>query len=240
MTASAMAAVKDVVVADDTAFVCERFKAALETAGHRARTARTGRELLGLLGRDDAHIDLIVLDLRLPQGRGVHLLRRLREFGGSCPPVVVFSGTIASAGEVAELNALGVAGYINEYTAPQHILPSLSPHLFPEHYNRRVSPRVTIGVPVSYRVGNMIASAVTLNVGPRGLAVRTTSPLDIGTSARVRFRLPGGKAEVEGEAFVAWSRSGLGMGLRFGMLPPEVQATLDTFVHAHFFTNRKA
>jgi len=75
---------------------------------------------------------------------------------------------------------------------------------------------VTIGVPVSYRVGNMIASAVTLNVGPKGLAVRTTSPLEVGTSARVRFRLPGGKTEVEGEAHVTWTRSGLGMGLRFG------------------------
>lgn len=240
MTASAMTLAKEVVVADDTAFVCDRFKAALETAGHRARTARTGRELLGLLGASGARIDLIVLDLRLPQGRGVDLLRRLRGFGTACPPVVVFSGTIASAGEVTELNALGVAGYINEYTAPQHILPSLSPHLFPEHYNRRVSPRVTIGVPVSYRVGNMIASAVTLNVGPRGLAVRTTSPLDVGTAARVRFRLPGGKSEVDGEAHVAWSRRGHGMGFRFGTLTPDAQATLDAFVHAHFFSNRKA
>jgi uncharacterized protein (TIGR02266 family) len=235
-----MTIAKEVVVADDTAFVCDRFKAALETAGHRARTARTGRELLGLLGTAGAHVDLIVLDLRLPQGRGVDLLRRLRGLGAACPPVVVFSGTIASAGEVTELNALGVAGYINEYTAPQHILPSLSPHLFPEHYNRRVSPRVTIGVPVSYRVGNMIASAVTLNVGYRGLAVRTTSPLEVGTSARVRFRVPGGKTEVEGEAHVAWARSGLGMGLRFGTLSADVQATLDAFVRAHFFTNRKA
>jgi hypothetical protein len=86
----------------------------------------------------------------------------------------------------------------------------------------------------------MIASAVTLNVGPRGLAVRTTSPLDVGTAARVRFRLPGGKTEVDGEARVAWSRKGHGMGFRFGTLTPDVQATLDAFVQSHFFTHRKA
>ena len=34
-----------------------------------------------------------------------------------------------------------VAGYINEYSAVQHIVPALAPHLFPDHYNRRSSPR---------------------------------------------------------------------------------------------------
>ena len=51
--------------------------------------------------------------------------------------VVIFSGTIANADEVRELAALGVAGYINEYSAVQHILPSLAPHLFPDSFSRR-------------------------------------------------------------------------------------------------------
>ncbi len=42
MTASAMTIAKEVVVADDTAFVCDRFKAALEMAGHRVHAFRTG------------------------------------------------------------------------------------------------------------------------------------------------------------------------------------------------------
>ena len=74
-------------------------------------------------------------------------------------PIVVFSGTIASAGEVRELSSLGIAGYVNEYSATQHVLPALAPHLFPDSFNRRGSPRVALGVPIAYRFGNTIAAA---------------------------------------------------------------------------------
>ena len=46
-----MEAVKTVVVADDTAFVRDRFRAALAQAGHETLTVRTGAELLGLMRR---------------------------------------------------------------------------------------------------------------------------------------------------------------------------------------------
>jgi uncharacterized protein (TIGR02266 family) len=240
MTASVMAAIKGVIVADDTAFVRDRFKAALESAGHRAKTVSTGQELLALLRQDAANTDLIVLDLRLPQGRGVELLRSIRRINPGQPPVVVFSGTIANAAEVRDLGALGVAGYMNEYTAVQHIVPSLAPHLFPDHYNRRYSPRVSIGVPVAYRFGNTIAAAVTLNVSERGLAVRTTSPLEVGTPVKVRFRLPSSKAEIDTEATVVWAKSRVGMGLQFASLQQAQKDAIDGFVHGHFFSNRKA
>ena len=95
---------------------------------------------------------------------------------GGCP-ILVFSGTIATADEVRDLAALGVAGYVNEYSAVQHILPSLAPHLFPDNFNRRGSPRVVLGIPVAYRFGNTIAAALTLNLSKGGVAIRTMSPL---------------------------------------------------------------
>src|SRR3954454_20472605 len=108
MTAGTLTAVKTVIVGDDTAFVRDRFQAALESAGHRALVVRTGPELMARMRAADASVDLVLLDLRLPQGRGVELLRTLRRMDGPQPPVVVFSGTIASALEVKELSTLGV------------------------------------------------------------------------------------------------------------------------------------
>ena len=102
----------------------------------------------------------------------------IRKLDGGRLPILVFSGTIASADEVRELAALGVAGYVNEYSAVQHILPSLAPHLFPDNFNRRGSPRVVLGIPVAYRFGNTIAAALTLNLSKGGLAIRTMSPLE--------------------------------------------------------------
>jgi uncharacterized protein (TIGR02266 family) len=240
MPATTLAAVKRVIVADDTAFVRDRFKAALESAGHRASTVGNGAELVARVRAEAASVDLLVLDLRLPQARGIDLVRELRRIDGFAAPIVVFSGTIASADEVRQLAALGVAGYVNEYTAVQHIVPALAPHLFPDHYNRRSSPRVVLGIAVSYRVGNTIAAALTLNISRGGLAIRTTSPLDPGTAMKVRFRLPGGKKDVEAEAHVAWTDRRFGMGLQFSKVDPSDQALVDEFVQSHFFTYRKA
>lgn len=238
MAASTLVAVKTVIVADDTAFVRDRFKGALESAGHRAVPVRTGPELLTAL--EQTHTDLIVLDFRLPQAHGLDLLRNIRKLDERNPPIVVFSGTIASADEVRQLKALGVSGYVNEYTAVQHIVPSLAPHLFPEHYNRRSSPRVVLGIPVTYRFGNTIATALLLNISHGGVAIRTTSPLDVGATIRVRFRLPARKREVDVEARVSWADQRVGMGLRFTTIDAESQTAIDEFVQSHFFSNRKA
>jgi uncharacterized protein (TIGR02266 family) len=231
-------ATKTVFVADDTAFVRDRFKAALERAGHQAVTVRTGPELLLKL-RQAQPIDLIVLDLRLPRVNGLALLRQIGRLEKP-PAIVVFSGTIASADEVRALATLGVSGYVNEYTAAQHIVPSLAPHLFPEQHHRRSSPRVVLGIQVSYRFGNTVASALTLNVSRGGFAVRTTSLLPVGTPVRARFRLPENGADILVDARVAWVDHRGGMGLQFTKVGRAAQAEIDRFIESHFFSNRKA
>src|SRR5262245_17515758 len=231
---------KTVLVADDTAFVRDRFRSALENAGHRAVAVKSAAELLAKVRAELAGIDLIVLDLRLPHAPGVDLVRTIRKLDAGRLPILVFSGTIANADEVRELAALGVAGYVNEYSAVQHILPSLAPHLFPDNFNRRGSPRVVLGIPIQYRFGNTIAAALTLNLSRGGIAIRTTSPLEAGSKIRVRFRMPGSKRDIDGEGKVAWSDRRVGMGIQFDKVDPANQQIIDNFVDAHFFSNRKA
>jgi CheY-like chemotaxis protein len=119
MTGSPVPA-KTVVIADDTGFVRDRFKAALEDAGHRSIVVRSAVELLARVRADLDRIDLIALDLRLPNAPGVDLVRAIRKIDGGRLRILVFSGTIASAEEVRELAGLGVVGYINEYARCRH------------------------------------------------------------------------------------------------------------------------
>src|SRR5687768_17828203 len=238
MTSAASA--KTVLVADDTAFVRERFKTALEGAGHRAVTVRSAAELLARVRADLAQLDLLVIDLRLPHAAGVEIVRSIRKLDEGRLPILIFSGTITSAEEVRELAALGVAGYVNEYSAVQHILPSLAPHLFPDNFNRRGSPRVVLGIPLAYRFGSTIAAALTLNLSKGGVAIRTMSPLQGPTKLRARFRLPGSKRDIQAESRIAWSDRRVGMGLQFERVESTDQASIDEFVDQHFFSNRKA
>ena len=233
-------ATKTVVVADDTAFVRDRFKTALEQAGHRVVTIKSAAELLARVKSELSSLDLLVLDIRLSNSSGTGLVSAIRKLDDGRLPILVFSGTIASAAEVKELAALGVAGYVNEYSAVQNILPSLAPHLFPDNFNRRGSPRVVLGIPVAYRFGNTIAAALTLNLSKGGVAIRTMSPLDQHAKVRVRFRLPGSKTDVEADCRAAWSDRRVGMGLQFEKVDSADQQAIDEFVDQHFFTNRKA
>jgi uncharacterized protein (TIGR02266 family) len=232
--------VKTVLIGDDTAFVRERFVSALADAGHQAIAVHSAAELLARVRSEGDAVDLIVVDLHLPHSRGLDLVREIRRIDAGRTPIVIFSGTIADAGEVRELAALGIAGYINEYSAPPHILPALAPHLFPDNFNRRSSPRVSVSMSVSYRVGNQIASALTLNLSKGGVAVRTMSPLERDTVARLRFRLPGTGHDVEVEARVRWTDRNVGMGLQFEKMSPAHQVAIDEFIDRHFFSNRRA
>ena len=117
---------------------------------------------------------------------------------------------------------------------------SLAPHLFPDNFNRRNSPRVVLGIPIQYRFGNTIAAALTLNLSHGGIAIRTTSPLESAATIKVRFRIPGLKRDIDAEGRVAWSDRRVGMGIQFDKVDPASQTIIDSFVDAHFFSNRKA
>jgi two-component system chemotaxis response regulator CheY len=231
---NASAAHKTVLIADDTSLVRDRFRSAIEHAGHRAYTVRSAAELLARVRADLSEIDLVVVDIRLPHAGGVDLVRSIRKLDGGKLPILVFSGTITAADQIRELAELGVAGYINEHSAAQHILPSLAPHLFPDNFNRRNSSRVVLGIPVAYRAANTAAAAVTLNLGRNGVAIRTMSPLDSSTRARVRFRLPNAIHDVDADARVTWSDTRVGMGLEFEHIDSSARSTVEAFLETHF------
>jgi uncharacterized protein (TIGR02266 family) len=207
--------------------VRERFADALRQAGHRAVGVGTAAALRSALAGESPAVDLVLLDIAL--GDGPALVTSIREQAGSLP-VLVFSGSVHGAAHARTLAELGITGYINEHCDADHILPALAPHLFPDSFNRRANPRVDLAVPVSYRVDDVVAAALTLNIGPGGLAIRTMSPLEVATTVRARFRLPGSATEIEADSRVVWRDRRVGMGLQFERMEASDQATIDEYV----------
>jgi uncharacterized protein (TIGR02266 family) len=230
---------KTVAVATDTEFARERFKAALESAGHRAMIVKSVAQLLANVRADFDDLHLIVLDLRMAHAAGVEVVKRIRKLDGGRLPILVFNGSVSSVDEVRELAALGVAGYLNEYSAVDHILPSIAPHLFPETFHRRQHQRVVMGIPVSYRIGKTITAAIAMNLSSGGMSIRTNNPPVRGTVCKVKFALPGSKKQLEAEGVVCWSVPRAGTGIQFTKVKAADQAVIDTFVDAHFFRSTK-
>ena len=219
---------KIILIAHRDATVRDRFAAALADARHAFVTADTA-ETANVAARDAARpISLAVVDIGLADD-GLAWIRGLR--GGLTWPVLVFAGTVRSVADARALLAVPVAGYINEHAPAAQILPALAPYLFPASFDRRLTPRVPLGVPVSYKSGQTIATAVTINLGRGGLAVRTLNPLSPGVPVELKFRLPG-KSEIEVRGRVVWSDRKAGMGIQFDRVSPADQRAIEALTRS--------
>jgi uncharacterized protein (TIGR02266 family) len=223
---------KVILIAHRHTAVRDRFAAALADARHGFVLAESDAAARSAVRDQPTPISLALVDLGLAED-GIDFVRALRQAAGRPLPVVVFAGSVDSAEEVRALLALNVAGYVNEHAATSQILPSLAPHLFPDNFNRRTSPRVSLGVPVSFRAGQTIAGALTLNISKGGLAIRTMSPLAADTRLQVKFRLPGTSTDIDAAGRVAWSDRKVGMGVQFERIAEDDQAAIDAFVEEH-------
>lgn len=222
---------KTVLVVHRVASVRDRFAAAIAEARHHHVLAATAAEATAAIRKQQPAVDLALVDLAIDDG--LALVRALRGSGDPALPVVIFSGSLVDSALVPTLTGLGVRGYINDHAPAAQILPALAPHLFPDSFNRRSGPRIPLGVPVSYRAGQRLAGAVTLNVAKGGLAIRTMTPVPRGAPIQVKFQLPGIPTGIEASGRVTWSDRKVGMGVQFEQIAPTHQAVLDAFVDEH-------
>lgn len=225
---------KTILIATKATDIHDRFSTALKSAGHRVIWESKISNLLEQLSGSTVPIDLVVLDLRV-QPTGAELAQKLRALNSKLP-IIILSGSVQNAAEVRDLTNLGIASYVNEYSAVQHILPSLAPQLFPDSFNRRTSVRVILGVPLAIRVKESITAALMLNLGKGGIGVQTMNPIDTGTNVNVRFKLPGYQQGIDAISRVTWSDSRSGMGLQFEFVEPREQSAIDEFVDQQLFT----
>lgn len=99
-----------VLVVEDEEAIRRLMRTCLEQRGYQVQVARDGAEALQLLADLGAAVDLVLLDLNLPERSGKEVLEELRRRGWS-RPVIVFSGQLTVEAE-AELRPLGVRGFL--------------------------------------------------------------------------------------------------------------------------------
>jgi DNA-binding response OmpR family regulator len=79
-----------VLIVEDNALVTSATRILLEDAGFRVSAAGTLSDAYAICRSDPP--DAILLDLRLPDGEGLALVKRLREEGPQVPVVVALTG----------------------------------------------------------------------------------------------------------------------------------------------------
>lgn len=90
-----------ILIVEDEAHIRRFVRLALEAEGHTVHEAENYQR--GLIEAGTRRPDLVVLDLGLPDGDGVELIRELRQW--SAMPVIVLSARSAEASKIAALDA---------------------------------------------------------------------------------------------------------------------------------------
>jgi two-component system, OmpR family, KDP operon response regulator KdpE len=110
-----------VLVVDDEPPIRRFLRAGLRAEGYQVLEAEDGIKTLDLIDRNP--VDVIVLDLGLPDLDGVEVIRRLRK-GGSTVPIVVLSSRTDERGKVEALD-LGADDYVTKPFGMEELLARL-------------------------------------------------------------------------------------------------------------------
>jgi uncharacterized protein (TIGR02266 family) len=222
------ASTRIVLIAHRTAAIRDRFAVALADARHEAVAADSEMAALGIVQHALTPFHLALVDLGLARDP-LAFVQALRERAARPLPLMIFSGSLRSAADVPPLAAMN-AGFINDFAATSQIMPALAPHLFPDNFNRRAAARLAIGIPVTYRTNHVRSGAMTLDVGAGGMAIRTMTPLEKGTSLQLKFRLPNTAGDIETAGRVVWSDRKVGMGIQFEEVSSAHERSIAAFI----------
>ena len=112
----AMAATPTVLVVDDESHIRDVVQYALEREGYRVVCAGDGRAALELLKRE--HVDLVVLDILMPELDGLSVCRRIREHGQL--PIIFLSSRAEEVDRILGLE-LGGDDYVTKPFSPREL-----------------------------------------------------------------------------------------------------------------------
>ena len=201
------------LVVDDEEDVRLLISRILSEKGYDVTEARNGEDALEKLR--ERPVDLMVLDLMMPEVDGWEVLRRLRAVPDA-PPVVI----VTALGDYAALARgirEGASAYIikpfrfNELIATcQGVLASAAQKATPAE-ERRVASRRTLMAQVSVltREKSPIALGELVDVSENGAQVRLGMALEAGTTVSLAFHVPAGGSALTLEGRVRWCQTGV-------------------------------
>ena len=126
-----------VLVVDDEQRIIGFLSRALSAEGHTVRTAGSGRAALNLLR--DQPVDLVLLDLVMPQGNGLQVLAALRKQEDTTP-VIVLSGVNDVAARVQALDR-GAIDFVGKPFHTAELIARIRRHTLPVTHEPRADGR---------------------------------------------------------------------------------------------------
>lgn len=107
------------LIVEDDFLIREMMDITLSQAGYGIVTAGSGPSALDVLRR--LRVDLVLLDVHMPEMSGLDVLKAMRRMGTVMPPVLMVTAN-CSADTVQEAMRLGCVGYVAKPFSPEGLL----------------------------------------------------------------------------------------------------------------------
>jgi len=98
-----------VLVVDDEKDICNALRIYLSAEGYEILEAHTGKEALDVL--EESHVDLVLMDIMMPEMDGIEAASRMREF--SNVPIIFLSAKSEDTDKIMGLN-IGADDYVTK------------------------------------------------------------------------------------------------------------------------------
>ncbi len=198
---------KTILVADDSIFFRTKLSDILAEAGHMVRFASDGKEVISNLTLNAGSIDLVILDLQMPEIDGFAVLQWMNDNGLSGkPPVLVTTGAYEAGNLLVRLRSLGATGLLSKGFTPEQVIFRINRILFPEKVAKiNKWKRVPVSIPVDFTDGGQTRTGFFLNLSETGAFLYTKAELTRGLRLVLKFILPGAGKVFEIVGNVKWA-----------------------------------
>lgn len=103
---------KNVLVVDDTKNIRILLTTCLELRGYKVLTADCGQAVLDLIKKGNISVDLIFLDIRMPEMNGTEVLKAIRDEKINCPVIIMTA--YATVKNAVDCTRLGAVAYLQK------------------------------------------------------------------------------------------------------------------------------
>lgn len=108
-----------VLIIDDTKNIRTLLTTCLELKGYDVITAENGKAALEILKEQGESVDLIFLDIRMPEISGTEVLKNIRQRGILCPVIIMTA--YATVKNAVDCTKLGAVAYLQKPFSPDRV-----------------------------------------------------------------------------------------------------------------------
>lgn len=234
---------KNILVADGSLSFRELLSDILVEAGHKVKFASDAKAVTDEIKANCDGIDLLSLDIQMPQIDGFGVLEWINENGYKGKfPILVVIGAHGTSRVIKKIKDLGATGLMTKAFTPEQTITRIHQLLFPEKRKTIESKkRVSVSIPVDYRTNDVFETGYLLNVSETGVFLHTNFKFSIGTRMNLQFALPGAHKIMDVDGTVKWftdQKAGKGFfrgcGTKLDSISEEDRKSLRDFVDAEF------